>query len=126
MSLSRDSILSASDAKVECVLVPEWGGSVFVKTFDGAARDRIEAHVMRDGKQANMQGLRALVVALAACDESGKELFTVADIPALEKKNAAALDRVFNAASVLNRLNDNAEVARDAFFQGQKDGSGSV
>lgn len=124
MSLSRADILGFKDSKIECVLVPEWGGEVYVKTFDGAARDRIEAHVVACG--SNVKGLRSLVVSLSACDENGSELFTVEDIPALEKKSAVALDRVFAAASKLNRLIENAEAARDTFFPDRKDVSGSV
>ena len=125
MQLTREQILSANDVDTVAVHVPEWGGDVYVKTFDGAARDRIEAHVMRDGK-ANMDGLRALVVALSACDESGKELFTLADIAALEKKSATALDRVFSEASKLNRLGDDKEQAGKDFFAAPSAGSGSV
>lgn len=122
--LTRDSILSVRDVQTVNVPVPEWGGDVCVRTFDGAARDVIEQHIMRDGERANTSGLRALVVALACCDDAGVPIFTREDVAALEKKSAAALDRVFAAASKLNRLNDNAEVARDSFLSEQKSGNG--
>ena len=97
--LSKDEILSANDIYTELIEVPEWGGSVYVKTFTGAERDRLEAHVMRFGvngkpASANLENMRALVASLGICDESGNTIFTAKDIPALARKSAAALDRV--------------------------------
>ncbi len=122
--LTRDSILAANDTKLEKVAVPEWGGELFVRSFDGTARDQVEQHVLRDGEKPNTVGLRALVVALAACDDRGATIFTLADIPALAKKSSTALDRVFAAASKLNKLNDDG-AERESFLSGQSAGSGS-
>jgi len=121
--LTRDAILSASDVKIERVSVPEWGGEICVRSFDGISRDQVEQHVMRNGDKPDTVGLRALVVVLAACTEKGEPLFTHADIPALGKKSGAALDRVFSAASKLNKLGDGGE--RESFLSVQKSESGS-
>lgn len=98
--LSRDDILSVNDIQIEELPVPEWGGSVYVKTLMGEERDKIEASVISIGadgkaKQAKMENLRALVAFYGICDEQGKRLFTEAkDIVSLTKKSASALDRV--------------------------------
>jgi hypothetical protein len=105
--LTREQILSADDLKREEVHVPDWGGSVFVRTLTGAERDRLEEQsVTRNGKtfEANFSNVRARLVSLAAVDESGKRLFTEADIEALGAKSATALDIVFAVASRINGL----------------------
>ena len=117
--LTREQILSADDLKREEVVVPNWGGSVFVRSLTGAERDRLEEQsVTRNGKtfEANYNNVRARLVSLAAVDESGKRLFTEADIEALGAKSAAALDLVFTVASRLNGLSakDVDELAKNS------------
>jgi hypothetical protein len=105
--LNRDQILQVKDLKTQQVEVPEWGGAVIVRCLTGAARDSFEASLV-DGKgKSRAEGLvnlRARLVALSVVDEEGNPLFTEADIAALGKKSAAALDRIFEAAQRLNRL----------------------
>jgi hypothetical protein len=106
-TLTKAAILAASDAEITIVDVPEWGGSVGVRVMSGKQRDGFEAAIVaRRGKNGDMQpaGLRALLVALAACDDAGRLLFDESDIPALEAKSATALQRVFDAAAALNGL----------------------
>ncbi len=122
--LTRDMILAAHDVKTERVEVPEWGGFVYVRTFDGISRDTIERHLMRDGEgQANTVGLRALVVTLAACNDKGAPIFTQFDVAELQKKSGAALMRVFLAAQKLNGMGAEGE-ARENFSAAQSVGSG--
>lgn len=108
MSLSKKDILAAVDVKTEPVEVPEWGGSVFVRTMTGADRDGFESSmivVQPDGtRKADMSNLRAKLVALTTVDEDGNRLFEVSDIDALSAKSSTALDRVFNASQKLNGL----------------------
>jgi len=106
-TLSKAAILAANDAEIRTVEVPEWGGAVGVRVMSGKQRDQFEAAIVaRRGKNGEMNsaGLRALLVALAACDDAGAPLFAEADIPALESKSATALQRVFDAAAGLNGL----------------------
>ncbi len=43
MALSKDAILAAKDTKLSGeISVPEWGGSVYVKTLTGTERDAFE------------------------------------------------------------------------------------
>lgn len=115
MSLTREQILALNDAKSECVAVPEWCGDVYVRTFSGADRDRVEAFIVanRDGHPS---GFRSLIVALAACDEKGAPLFTKDDVDAIAAKSGVAIDRVFTAAARLNGiLAESQETARESF-----------
>jgi len=100
MNLTRDQILAASDRPIEAVDVPEWGGTVHVKTMSGSQRDRFEAEFTKDrGKD-----IRARLAAYALCDEAGNGLFSEADIKALGEKSTAALQRVFDVALRLNAV----------------------
>lgn len=115
MSLTRDQILGLQDSRIDRVAVPEWGGDVCVRVFSGADRDRVEAFLVAH-KDGHPSGFRALIVSLAACDESGKRLFTAEDVDALGEKNGIALDRVFTAAAKLNGiLAESNEAARADF-----------
>jgi len=105
--LSRDDILKAEDIKVELVEVPEWGGSVHVKGMTGAERDQFESSIVQQrGKNhsVNMVNIRAKLASQTVCDESGKRLFTDADVKALGAKSAVALQRVFDIAQRLSGI----------------------
>ncbi len=100
MPLSRDEILSASDLNVEEVDVPEWGGSVLVRTMTGAERDRMESEFLAE----RTTNVRARLAAVVLCDEAGRRLFSDQDIALLGAKSGAALDRVFAVAMHLNGM----------------------
>ena len=101
--LGRDEILGAKDLKTKDVKVPEWGGTVRVKTMTGPERGKFEEKAFVDGK-TDFSTFRQRLIAMTVCDEDGKLIFTEADIAALGNKSAKALDRVFAAAQKLNGL----------------------
>lgn len=113
MILSKDQILEASDLKAVSVEVPEWGGTVLVRTMTGADRDAFEASMMSvnpDGSRTpDMRNLRSKLVALTLVDEANNRLFDVSDIPRLAAKSAAALERVFEVSQRVNGLGFKAE-----------------
>jgi hypothetical protein len=98
MSLSRDQILAADDIRIVEVEVPEWGGTVCVRTFSAADRALFELGTN------DVRDVRERLAAATICDEAGNLLFSAADVEALGKKSGAALDRVFAKARKLNRL----------------------
>ena len=100
--LTKDEILQADDIRKEKVEVPEWGGTVWVKTMSGTERDRFEASIISAKGERNLVNLRAKIVAMSVIDESGKRLFTFEDALELGKKSARALDRVFSVAQRLS------------------------
>ena len=107
--LSRDQILEASDADFEDVAVPEWGGTVRVRSLSGTERDQFESSLLvKRGKQRDVSlvNARAKLVALVCVDDMGNRLFTDSDVVALGKKNAAALSRVYDVATRLSGLSD--------------------
>lgn len=116
--LTREAILAAQDLGGEDVAVPEWGGTVRVRTMTGTERDQFETVVMqaKGATPGTAVNIRAWLAALTVCDADGTALFTVADVEALGRKSAAALERVFAAASRLNALTDRdvAELGKDS------------
>jgi len=111
ITLKRDDILKVQDIKVEKVHVPEWGGDVYIKGMNGMERDAFEASVVQmrgKGTNVDMSNIRAKLAAQTICDENGERLFTDADIKALGKKSASALQRVFEVAQKLSGIGDDA------------------
>lgn len=100
--LNRDQILGAEDIKIETVDVPEWGGTVRVRTLTAADRLRVVGTV--DPKVDT----RIIYVAAALIDDKGEPLMTAADIPALMVKSAKATDRVYEVVARLNGLGTKA------------------
>jgi hypothetical protein len=122
MLLSRDDILKADDLETRTVPVPEWGGDVLVRAMTGEARDAFEASLTKRRPSMVNKGqmedvpdtanMRARMVALSIVGEDGELLFNQADIVALGKKSAGALNRVFKVASEMSALGeDDAESA---------------
>jgi hypothetical protein len=105
--LSKTQILAATDLKTEPVQVPEWGGSVIVRTMTAAERDTFEGGLVKgDGKnkKTDFTNFRAKLVALTVVDEAGERLFADEEAAQLGKKSAAAMQRVFEVAQRLNGL----------------------
>lgn len=115
--LSRDKILAADDLTRELVHVPEWGGSVYVRTLTGSERDAYEEsltkeRITRRGRRTerhrtiDLQNARARLCALTIVDLDGKRLFSDADVRELGQKSASALTRVAEVAQRLSGLTD--------------------
>ncbi len=106
--LTRDEILNAEDLKTVTVDIPEWGGELLVREMTGSQRDAYETDIMNTAEDHKAHVIRARMVASSVVGEDGEPLFTMADVEALAKKSAKALDRVFTAAASLNVLTDDA------------------
>lgn len=105
--LDRDAILGMMDTTWEIVDVPEWHGKVKVRSLTGVERDKIEASMVQQrGKDSamNLANLRAKVCAASIVGKNSERLFSDADIHALGRKNAAALDRVYTVAQRLSGI----------------------
>ena len=105
--LSKTAILAAQDLQTEDVEVPEWGGTVRVRSFTGRERDAFEASMVRGegrDRKVDLTNMRARLVGLTVIDETGQRLFTDDEVDLLGAKSGAALDRVFAVAQKLNGL----------------------
>ena len=113
--LSKSEILECQDMRIKVVEVPEWGGSVRLRSLTGAERDTFEATLVKevDGKRVpDMENLRAKLLAATIVDEDDRQIFNVYDLAALGRKSAVALDRVFAVAQRLNGMS--ADAVEDA------------
>jgi hypothetical protein len=102
--LDRATILQARDATMESVDVPEWCGSVNVRVMDGRERDQFEGWYLKASETKAYTGFRARLAAATICDEHGTLLFTPEDLPVLELKSSAALQRVYEVAMRINKM----------------------
>lgn len=112
----RDAILGAHDLKTERVPTPEWAAfgieEVIVSEFWAEARDAFWAGVFSGARGTqNVKNIRARLAALVIVDEAGQRVFTDEDADALGRKNADALNRIWNAAITLNGLTVEVEAA---------------
>lgn len=94
----RDSILTADDLPRQKLEVPEWGVTVHVRTMTASQRDSLEGAQTKDP----YRDIRARMAVYTVCDEHGTPLFTEADIAAIGRKSARALDKVFAVACKMN------------------------
>lgn len=107
--LDRSAILAVSDIQTRTVAVPEWGGDVLVRGMTGLERDQYETSILdQRGKKAKVDLLnaRARLASMTIVDEKGDRVFTDADVVALGKKSAAALDRIYDVAAALSGISD--------------------
>ena len=111
--LTRDQILAASDMETRTVEVPEWGGTVRVRSITADERDQFEEAMVPESRgrgrkrktaKASLIHFRARLVALATVDDGGARLFSDEDVEKLGQKSAGALSRVFDAAAELAGL----------------------
>jgi hypothetical protein len=121
--LNKEAILAADDLKTIDVDVPEWGGSVRLRTLTGGERDKFESDsVDQRGKsnKMNLINIRARLIALCSVDESGQRMFGDSEVTKLGSKSAAALDRLFQAAQELNGMTQkDVEELAEGFEDGQ-------
>lgn len=101
--LNKDEILSINDAAFKEVEVPEWGGSVMIKTMTAGEKGKFEQKML--GKTVDYSTVLAEYASLIICDEDGKRLFTAADIKKLADKSASSLQKVFDAGQSMNAMN---------------------
>lgn len=120
--LSREAIQKASDAKIEKIDVPEWGGEVCIKTLTGTERDAFE-----DGyAEQRMKNFRARFLALALCDENGERLFGDEGAELLGGKSSAVLNRLFEKAWAVNAFRpEDVEALGNGSASDQSEGSTS-
>lgn len=98
MALDRDAILAADDLPTAAIDVPEWGGTVLLRALNGEQREEVEIRIRKANSTAEstgLKGLRALVATYVVVGEDGQPLFTQKDAPALARKNAGVLERIF-------------------------------
>jgi len=103
MPLTRDQILTADDAGLLEVHVPEWNGNVFIRVMSVGERDSFENEYSLN-KHRGLENFRTKLLQRVLCDERGELLFTVDEIPKLAKKSARVMSLLFNKATKHNGM----------------------
>ena len=107
MLLTKDQILGADDIVTKEINVPQWGGSVKIRTMTASDRDRFEQQVFSGNtKSERRDNIRALMLSICIVDESGNRVFGEKDVKALGGKSAAAVDAIFSEIQKMNALSD--------------------
>lgn len=107
--LGKDAILAAEDVKFEEVPVPEWGGTVRLKSMTGTQRDAFEDKSMDqrgDNPKMNLTNFRSRLLSLCIVDGNGERCFSDVEVPLLGQKNANVLERLFVRAREMNGMDD--------------------
>lgn len=126
--LSRQQIIDADDVEYASVECPEWGGTVRLRSIRGTQRDAYEQSVITGSgadRKMNLRNARAKLIVLCAVDETGRPLFTAEDVTELGKKNAAPLDRLFDACRKLAGMSENDVERITEDFGATQDGDGT-
>ena len=111
--LDKATILAAQDLKTQDVDIPEWGGSVRIKTMSGREREGFLAAVagLDESIDANARMgilVRHLLVTTLV-GEDGVRVFADGDVDALADKSAEVLQRLFVVAQTINGLGVKAQ-----------------
>ena len=101
--LSKDDIFKADDLPTKDMDIPEWGGTLTIRTLTGAERDQFEsAFVNHD--QIDIRGLKARLIQLTVQNGDGQPMFTKADLQKINSKSASVIDRIFQVSQRLSGL----------------------
>ena len=123
------SILDLPDLTSEEVEVPEWGFRLRVRSLTGTERDAFEASLLQTrgkDREINLRNMRAKLVAQSVRKADDSRVFSDAQVEALGRKNAAALQRVFRVAQRLSGLaEDEVEELTRELGEDPSVGSGS-
>lgn len=104
MLLSAKEILDVADFQEVTVDIPEWRGSVRLRSLTAA-----DAAKYVDSVRNNAQDSAIMLFALSCVDERGQRIFTYDDLPALREKQFRVILRLQNRLLELNGLRDSAK-----------------
>jgi hypothetical protein len=107
------AILECDDDQYAEVEVPEWGGSVRVRSIGAAERENLlRSSVTVEGKSRKIDTpvMRVKIVWLAVVNESNRRMWTTkAELDALGQKSAMSIDRVADVALRLAGITDDTD-----------------
>jgi hypothetical protein len=108
---TREQIQQADDFQTRQVPVPEWGDGavVYVRTISSADRIKFEMSLQHDNeriREKRREQVKEKLIVLCACDADGSPLFQESDINWLRGKSARPIERIFEAARVLNGIGE--------------------
>ncbi len=107
--LNISDILNKNDVVSKTIEIPEWGGSVEIRSMTGEARDAYEESVFKrldNGEyERDLSNARAKLIAACVYGPDGLRMFkSDAQIKALGSKSAVVLDRLFTECQNINAI----------------------
>lgn len=112
MSL-RDQIVTANDAPLTPVEVPEWGATVYVKRLSYGDKVKL-VDELTDTADVVGKRLYAVAVLHCVCDQDGTRVFTPDDYDLVVSRDADAVLRVGRVAATVNKLVGDADPVSEA------------
>jgi len=108
--LTKEQILKANDLPIREVDVPEWNGSVRMQTLSGKDRDSFEDIIQKRkvGQLIDLKGLKVMLLSLTVIDEIGALMFSEADLVKLNEKSSKAINSLFEVATEMNGIGEEA------------------
>lgn len=104
--MTKDEFFKLATPRTETINVPRLG-DVIVRELTAEERDAYEAGiVVRRGKsvEANLQNLRAKLVALTVVDDAGVRVFADKDISAIGRLGSGVIDPLYAVAARLSGI----------------------
>ena len=95
--LTAEQILSADDFRYAEVDVPEWGGTVRVRTMSAKQRDALNRMFKDRGEVESTE----FMLLMCVVDENGNRVFTREHLDMLKEKSVAPINRIVKAISDL-------------------------
>lgn len=124
--LTKQQIIDSDDRPTLDLEIPEWGGSVCIRTISGTQRDGFEASLIdKNGDATKLHNVRAKFAALVLCDDKGDPLFSEGQAAQLGNKSAKALTRIWEKGREFNKMEslDDAEKNSEAAQSGNSGSS---
>ena len=111
--LTRETILATDDRRYRIIPVPEWGGSVRVRSLNEPEyhdyRDSVFTRAGKD-REVNERTMRACLCAACIVDANGKPIFSVDDLTGgkdpSKGKSAHAISLIWKVAAELCGMDD--------------------
>jgi hypothetical protein len=110
----KERIVGAADCKTQAVAVPEWGieTGLFIRELSAADMDRFDLFMLSHRKDGTIQptakNVRALLVQMSLCDDTGKLVFGPTEVDSLGNKSGAVIDRLYHAVRAFNSMDEEA------------------
>jgi hypothetical protein len=110
MALSKDAIFSVNDSDLVEFSVPEWDGTILLRSMSGKQRNDYEhwASTQSKAKVPDYRGIRERLIINCVVDENGEQLFSESDIAKLSEKNSEVIDRIHTKCRVICGMDEDA------------------
>lgn len=104
--LTKKQIISAEDIQLIPIEVPEWQGTVYLKSISGKERDYFENIIFdtNSSTTVRLKNFRARFLVKSICYKDGTLIFTDEEAETLGAKNGAVIDRLYEKAQEISGM----------------------